>query len=217
MQTSNHGVVTAKIESPRICYLGLSEYESTHKQMRVFTDSRDDGTRDEIWLVEHSPVFTYGHNADDRNVLDAKDIPVIKSDRGGDVTYHGPGQAVVYCMFNLKRLNLSIKTLVWTLEEAVIQLLAVWGVVAERRENAPGVYVGGQKVASLGLRVRKGCSFHGIAINVDMDLGPFNQINPCGLRDVRVNDLRGLGIKTTVNEVMDHYCESLITRLYEDV
>ena len=214
MQRSDYGAVTKKIKTPLIKRLGLSDYEGIQRQMRIFTDSRDGSARDEIWLVEHAPVFTYGHNADDRNILDAKDIPVIKSDRGGDVTYHGPGQAVVYCLFDLKRVGLSIKALVWTLEETVIQLLMAWGVSAERREKAPGVYVAGQKIASLGLRVRKGCSFHGIAINVDMDLGPFKQINPCGIQGLQVNDFNGLGIKVTLDEVMDRYCESLIARLY---
>lgn len=217
MQRSHHGALKATIGTPRIRYLGLSDYASMQQQMRIFTDSRNDATRDEIWLLEHRPVFTYGHNADDRNILDAKSIPVVKSDRGGDVTYHGPGQAVVYCLFNLRRLELPVKTLVWTLEETVIQLLSAWNVDAERKVNAPGVYAAGQKIASLGLRVRKGSSYHGIAINVDMDLSPFSQINPCGFQGLQVNDFKGLGIAVTVKEVAERYCDDLKARLYDNM
>jgi len=163
--------------------------------MRAFTDTRDLNTTDEIWLVEHPPVFTLGLNGKAEHILNAGDIPIVKCDRGGQVTYHGPGQLVVYTLLDLKRLKLGVKQLVTRLEQAVIDFLSSQHINAARKANAPGVYVDGAKIAALGLRVRRGCSYHGLSLNVDMDLKPFSRINPCGyegLVSVQLRDLLNL-------------------------
>lgn len=157
--------------------------------MRAFTDSRDADTPDELWLLEHPPVFTLGQAGRPEHLLAPGTIPVIQTDRGGQVTYHGPGQLVAYVLLDLRRAGIGIKRLVERLEQAVIDLLAEHGIEAERRANAPGVYVAGAKIASLGLRVRNGCSYHGLALNVDMDLEPFSRINPCGYAGLSITQL----------------------------
>ncbi|WP_312069577.1 lipoyl(octanoyl) transferase LipB [Lelliottia nimipressuralis] len=161
-------------------HLGLQPYEPVSQAMHDFTDSRDDNTPDEIWLVEHLPVFTQGQAGKAEHVLVPGDIPVIQSDRGGQVTYHGPGQQVMYVLLNLKRRKLGVRELVTLLEQTVVDTLAEYGIDAHPRADAPGVYVGEMKICSLGLRIRKGCSFHGLALNINMDLSPFLRINPCG-------------------------------------
>ncbi|WP_318374292.1 lipoyl(octanoyl) transferase LipB [Enterobacter sp.] len=163
-----------------IRHLGLQPYEPVSLAMHEFTDTRDDATPDEIWLVEHYPVFTQGQAGKAEHVLMPGDIPVIQSDRGGQVTYHGPGQQVMYVLLNLKRRKLGVRELVTLLEQTVVNTLAESGIEAYPRADAPGVYVGGKKICSLGLRIRKGCSFHGLALNIAMDLAPFQRINPCG-------------------------------------
>lgn len=163
-----------------IRHLGLQPYEPVSLAMHDFTDTRDDTTPDEIWLVEHYPVFTQGQAGKAEHVLMPGDIPVIQSDRGGQVTYHGPGQQVMYVLLNLKRRKLGVRELVTLLEQTVINTLAESNIEAYPRADAPGVYVGGKKICSLGLRIRKGCSFHGLALNIAMDLAPFQRINPCG-------------------------------------
>ncbi|ATC94083.1 lipoyl(octanoyl) transferase LipB [Pseudoalteromonas tunicata] len=160
--------------------LGCRAYEPIWQAMQDYTDHRDDSSPDEIWLVEHEPVFTQGQAGKDEHVLMPGDIPVVKVDRGGQVTYHGPGQQVMYVLFNLRRLKIGVRELVTWLEETVINTLADCGVQAYAKPDAPGVYVDNKKIASLGLRVRRGCSFHGLALNVNMDLAPFLRINPCG-------------------------------------
>jgi lipoyl(octanoyl) transferase len=162
--------------------------------MKAFTAARDAATRDEIWLLEHPPVFTLGQGAKPEHLLDPGAIPVVRTDRGGQVTYHGPGQAVIYLLLDLRRLGFGVKELVRRMEQAVIDLLAEYGVAAERRPGAPGVYAGGAKIAALGLRVRGGCCYHGLAFNVDMDLEPFRRINPCGYPGLEVTQCRDLGI-----------------------
>jgi lipoyl(octanoyl) transferase len=162
--------------------------------MRAFTETRDADTLDELWLVEHPPVFTQGLAGKAKHLLAPGDIPVIPVDRGGQVTYHGPGQVVVYCLLDVRRLGLSVRGLVTALEQAVIDLLATYGIIAQARPDAPGVYVDGAKVASLGLRIRQGRSYHGLSLNVDMDLEPFTRINPCGYPGLRVTQLRDLGV-----------------------
>jgi lipoyl(octanoyl) transferase len=157
--------------------------------MRAFTDSRDADTPDALWLLEHPPVFTLGQAGRPEHLLAPGTIPVIQTDRGGQVTYHGPGQLVAYLLLDLRRAGIGIKRLVERLEQAVIDLLAEHGVAAERRADAPGVYVAGAKIASLGLRVRNGCCYHGLALNVDMDLEPFGRINPCGYAGLAVTRL----------------------------
>ncbi|WP_058911747.1 lipoyl(octanoyl) transferase LipB [Entomohabitans teleogrylli] len=160
--------------------LGLQPYEPVSLAMHQFTDTRTDETPDEIWLVEHPPVFTQGQAGKEEHILAASDIPVVQSDRGGQVTYHGPGQQVMYVLLNLKRRHLGVRELVTALEQTVVQTLGEWRIDACARPDAPGVYVAGRKICSLGLRIRKGCSFHGLALNIDMDLSPFRRINPCG-------------------------------------
>ena len=163
-----------------IRHLGLQPYEPVSLAMHDFTDTRDDTMPDEIWLVEHYPVFTQGQAGKAEHVLMPGDIPVIQSDRGGQVTYHGPGQQVMYVLLNLKRRKLGVRELVTLLEQTVVNTLAESNIEAYPRADAPGVYVGGKKICSLGLRIRKGCSFHGLALNIAMDLAPFQRINPCG-------------------------------------
>jgi lipoyl(octanoyl) transferase len=172
-----------------IRYLGRAPLPQVWADMRRFTDERTDRTRDEVWFVEHSPVFTLGLKGDRSHVLAPGDIPVVHIDRGGQVTYHGPGQVVVYPLLDLKRLGLGIRDLVLALEGAVIDTVAGYGVTAEGRRDAPGVYVGGRKLAALGLRVRRHCSYHGVAVNIDMDLEPFQRINPCGFEGLEVTQL----------------------------
>ncbi len=169
--------------------LGLLAYEPVWHAMQAFTDSRDATTPDEFWCVQHPPVFTQGQAGRAEHVLDAGDIPVVQVDRGGQVTYHGPGQLVLYPLLDLRRLDLGVRRLVHLLEQALIDVLEEDGVTAVRREGAPGVYVDGAKIAALGLRVRRGCSFHGLAFNIDMDLSPYARINPCGFQGLQVTQL----------------------------
>lgn len=171
-------------------HLGLQPYEPVSQAMHDFTDMRDDTTPDEIWLVEHLPVFTQGQAGKAEHLLMTGDIPVIQSDRGGQVTYHGPGQQVMYVLLNLKRRKLGVRELVTLLEQTVVNTLAEYGIDAHPRADAPGVYVGEMKICSLGLRIRKGCSFHGLALNINMDLTPFQGINPCGYAGMEMTQMR---------------------------
>ena len=172
--------------------LGRTEYGPVFQAMREFTRSRGDDTPDELWFTEHEPVFTQGQAGKTRHLLAAGDIPVVQTDRGGQVTYHGPGQIVGYLLFDLRRMGLSVRGLVSGIESAVIEALGGYGIVAEARPDAPGVYVNGAKIAALGLRVRRHCSYHGLAFNVDMDLEPFQRINPCGISGLEVTQLKDL-------------------------
>ncbi|MBT8422530.1 MAG: lipoyl(octanoyl) transferase LipB [Gammaproteobacteria bacterium] len=176
-------------------HLGSVAYEPTLERMRAFTEQREAHTPDEIWLLEHPPVFTLGTNADASHVLAAGDIPVVPVDRGGQVTYHGPGQLVIYVLLDLRRLRLGVRDLVCRLEQSVIGLLAGYDISASGREGAPGVYVGDAKVASVGLRIRRNCSYHGLALNVDPVLEHFARINPCGYPGLDVTSLQQLGVE----------------------
>jgi len=178
--------------SLRLRRRGRVDYAACLADMQTFTDRRDADTPDELWLVEHPPVFTLGLAGKPEHVLDAGDIPVVRCDRGGQVTYHGPGQVVLYALLDLARAGHGVKALVTTLEQAVIDLLAGLDITGERRPGAPGVYVAGAKIAALGLRVRRGCCYHGLSFNVAMDLAPFARINPCGYADLPVTQLRDL-------------------------
>ncbi|WP_188053254.1 lipoyl(octanoyl) transferase LipB [Iodobacter fluviatilis] len=173
--------------------LGMVEYEPTWRAMQAFTDSRTAETSDEIWLVEHPPVYTQGQAGKPEHLLAATDIPVVQIDRGGQVTYHGPGQVVAYVLLDVRRLGIGVRELVRKLEQSVIDTLADYGIIAYGKVDAPGVYVhpelGEAKIASLGLRIRNGCCFHGLALNVNMDLTPFDWINPCGYAGMRVTQL----------------------------
>jgi lipoyl(octanoyl) transferase len=182
-------------------HLGQVEYERTWREMQSFTDSRSADTPDEVWYLQHAPVFTLGRNGKQEHILDTGDIPVIQVDRGGQVTYHGPGQLVVYPLLDLTRLQLGVQSLVRTLEQTVIDLLAGHGVTATRRDKAPGVYVDERKIAALGLRVRRGCCFHGLSLNVDMDLAPFAMINPCGYPGMQVTQLADLGVTQPLDTI----------------
>jgi lipoic acid synthetase len=179
--------------SPLVRWLGKVEYEPTWREMQRITDTRDANTPDEIWLLEHPPVFTQGLNGDPGHVLAAGDIPVVQIDRGGQVTYHGPGQLVVYPLIDIRRAGLGVRDLVTALERAVIAYCATLGIEAECRKNAPGVYVAGRKIASVGLRIRRGASYHGLAFNVNMDLEPFQRINPCGYAGLQMTQLAAQG------------------------
>jgi len=173
--------------------LGRTRYEPVFRAMRDHTDARDASSEDQIWLTEHEPVFTQGQAGKAEHVLMPGDIEVVQSDRGGQVTYHGPGQIVGYLLFDLRRLGLSVRDLVSGIEQSMIRVLDGYGIRAAARPDAPGVYVAGAKIGSLGLRVRRGCSYHGLALNVNMDLEPFTRINPCGLTDTAVTQVRDLG------------------------
>jgi lipoyl(octanoyl) transferase len=175
--------------------LGRAEYVPTWRAMQAFTARRTAETQDELWLVEHPPVFTQGQGGKPEHLLRETEIPVVKIDRGGQITYHGPGQAVVYLLVNLARRGLKVRELVSRIEQAVIDVLAAHGIRGERLAGAPGVYVDGAKIAALGLRVKGGCCYHGVALNVDMELAPFSAINPCGYPGLRVTQLRDLGVK----------------------
>lgn len=181
--------------------LGLQPYAPVSQEMHDFTDRRDDDTPDEIWLVEHPPVFTQGQAGKAEHVLAAGDIPVIQSDRGGQVTYHGPGQQVMYVLINLKRRKIGVRELVTLLENTVINTLAQLDIVANARPDAPGVYVDGKKICSLGLRIRKGCSFHGLALNIDMDLAPFMRINPCGYAGMEMTQVSKLVENASMDKI----------------
>jgi lipoyl(octanoyl) transferase len=193
--------------------LGLQAMPAVWEQMQRFTLERDDATADEIWFVEHPPVYTLGLRADRAHVLAPGDIPVVQIDRGGQVTYHGPGQLVVYVLLDLKRLGLNIRALVEALEGAVIDTVAGYGVRAAGRRDAPGVYVHGKKLAAIGLRVRRNCSYHGMAVNVRMDLEPYARINPCGFADLEVTQLADLRAGATPANFRDDFAPHLVARL----
>ena len=171
-------------------HLGLVDYLPTLEAMRTLTAERDDATPDEIWLLQHPQVFTQGQAGKPEHLLAPGDIPVVQVERGGQVTYHGPGQLVGYLMLDLRRLDLGVRELVTVMEQALVEVLAGYGVEAAPKADAPGVYVKGEKIASLGLRVRRGCSFHGLALNVDMDMCPFQRINPCGYAGLQMTQLK---------------------------
>ncbi|HEX7814068.1 lipoyl(octanoyl) transferase LipB [Dyella sp.] len=187
----------------KIRRLGRQPYEATWNAMKAFTDARDGSTIDEFWLLEHDPVFTLGQAGKMEHVLMPGDIPVVPVDRGGQVTYHGPGQIVGYPLIDLRRAGVGVRELVDRIEQALIDTMGHWNIIAERVEGAPGVYVGGAKVGALGLRVRRGCSFHGLAFNVNMDLEPFHRINPCGYKGLAVTQVLDLGGPSQLADVED--------------
>jgi lipoyl(octanoyl) transferase len=187
---------------------GLQDYESIWQAMQKFTAERDDSTHDELWCLEHPPIFTMGLNGKKEHLLNIKDIPVINIDRGGQVTYHGPGQLIIYTLIDLERLNMGVKDLVNAIEQSIIQLLKEYGVNALGKENAPGVYVEEKKIAALGLRIKRNKSYHGLSLNIDMDLSPFQQINPCGYIGLTVTQLKDLkpeiDLSNVKNELLSH-------------
>ena len=197
----------------KVRHLGEVDYLDAWNRMQAFTDARTPDSDDEIWMLSHPPVYTLGKNGRPEHILDAGAIPVIYSDRGGQVTYHGPGQLVVYVLFDIARAKIGIRRLVSILEQAVIDLLAEHGVQALARPDAPGVYVNDAKIAALGLRVRKGRSFHGLALNIDMDLEPYSRINPCGYEDMSVTQMRELNLPVDFDYVGDRLLAKLINLL----
>lgn len=182
-------------------WLGTSGYQSTFDRQREFTCSRDGATEDQLWCLEHPPVYTLGLAGRTEHILNPGDIPVCRTDRGGQVTYHGPGQLVMYPLLDLKRRGISIRQYVGLLEQAIIDLLGQYGIAAERMPGAPGVYVNNRKIAALGIRVRNGCCYHGLALNVNMDLAPFAGINPCGYAGLEVTRLADLAVNLSVQQV----------------
>jgi lipoyl(octanoyl) transferase len=200
--------------SPIVRKLGLAEYEPTWRAMQRFTDERAADTADEIWFLEHPPVFTLGMNASPDHVLSAGDIPVVQIDRGGQVTYHGPGQLVIYPLVDLRRAALSVRDIVTALERSVIDYAAELGIAAECRRKAPGVYVDGRKLASVGIRVRRGASYHGVALNVSADLEPFRRINPCGYPGLEMTRLADHSPVNSVAVVAEAMQPHLMRHLY---
>jgi len=194
---------------PEIRRLGLTDYEPVWRAMKQFTDTRDASTHDELWLTQHHPVYTQGLNGRSEHVFNPRGIPVVQVDRGGQVTYHGPGQLVVYCLLDLNRLGIGVRGLVTSLEQAVIELLKDYAVDAAARSDAPGVYVDGAKIAALGLRVRRGSCYHGLSLNLDMDLEPFGGIDPCGYRGMPVTQLADLAGALDFDQVERQLCSHL--------
>lgn len=178
--------------SIEVKHFGLQDYLPMQQAMREYTLNRDANSADQLWVVQHPAVFTQGQAGKAEHCLNPGDIPVLQSDRGGQITYHGPGQLVVYTLFDLKRMKLGVRCMVSKLEQCVIDLLAEYGLSAVSRKDAPGVYINDKKICSVGLRVRKGCSYHGLALNIDMDLQPFSRINPCGYADLQVTQVKDL-------------------------
>ncbi len=191
-----------------------ADYESVWQEMMIFTRNRDEQTPDEIWQVQHLPVFTLGLAGKTEHVLDAGDVPVIHTDRGGQVTYHAPGQLVVYLLMDLSRRGITVKNYVWRIEQALLDLCTELGIEARRKHGAPGIYVAGKKLAALGIRVKHGCSYHGLALNVDMDLCPYQRINPCGYTGLEVTQLADLGLTMTVDETFNRLLPHLLGNLH---
>ncbi len=190
--------------------LGLVPYEPTWRAMQEYTASRAGDSPDECWLVQHPPTYTLGQAGKPEHLLRETDIPLVKIDRGGQITYHGPGQVVGYLMLDLRRRNLKVREMVQRIEQALIDCLAGYGLAAQRKAGAPGVYIGEDKIAALGLRVRNGCSYHGLALNVDMDLAPFTCINPCGYSGLKTIQLKDFGVTDEVDTVADRLLGQLL-------
>jgi len=201
------------MDAPVLRWLGRVPYEPTWRAMQRLVDSRGPEAADEIWFLEHPPVFTLGMNSKPEHLLGTGDIPVVQIDRGGQVTYHGPGQLVVYPLLDLTRARLGVRALVEAIERAVVATAAEWGIEAFGRRDAPGVYVGPRKLASVGLRIRRGCSYHGLALNVAMDLEPFRRINPCGYAGLEMTQLSELGGPSDVGQVADVLAPRLLAAL----
>ena len=198
---------------PVIKYLGRSDYQQTWQQMKAFTNGRSDDSADQIWITEHDPVFTQGLNGKPEHLLNTGDIPVIQIDRGGQVTYHGPGQLVVYCLLNISRLGFGVRALVTHIENAVIDFLDGYGIDAAARVDAPGVYVDDAKIAALGLRIRKGCCYHGLSLNLEMDLSPFSRINPCGFENLAVTQLSDFNVHISIEQAGRELTDYLIRKI----
>lgn len=193
--------------------LGLQPYQSVWAEMQQFTAQRDATSEDELWLLEHLPVFTLGRNGKKEHLLETGEIPVVQTDRGGQVTYHGPGQLIGYSLLDLRRLGIGVRQMVTILENSIIAVLADFAIKAIARPDAPGVYVDNAKIAALGLRVKNGACYHGVSFNIDMDLAPFARINPCGYAGMAVTDCRRLGIKLDMQQAQAAFSEALMAQL----
>jgi lipoyl(octanoyl) transferase len=205
------GIQIGKV--PIVRHLGLAEYVSTYQAMRRFTDSRETATPDELWVLEHPPVYTVGIAGRAEHLPRSGEVPIVRIDRGGQITFHGPGQAIVYALVDLARRGLTVRGMVSLIEQAVIELLGAHGVGAERRQGAPGAYVDGAKIAALGLRVRRGCCYHGVALNVDMDLAPFSAIDPCGYPGLAVTQTHAHGVVAGAEEMGDELARRIARML----
>jgi len=194
-------------------FLGRREYVPLWREMQAFTDTRNERTPDEIWFTEHPPVFTLGLNASKEHLLAPGDIPVVQIDRGGQVTFHGPGQLMVYPLIDIRRADIGVRKLVTALEQSVVDLAGEYDIEAAARADAPGVYVEGRKLASIGLRIRRGASFHGMALNVDVDLEPFSRINPCGYAQLEMTDLKRLEIELSLEETAERLLPHFLAHL----
>lgn len=199
----------------RVRDLGNADYESTVEAMRAFTAERNADTEDELWLLEHPQVFTLGQNGNDEHVLNTQGLPLVNTDRGGQVTYHGPGQLIGYTLIDLKRAKIGVRDMVSHIENSIIELLAGFNIEAEARKDAPGVYVAGRKIAALGLRVKRGACYHGLSLNVDMDLAPFSYINPCGYQGMQVIDIKSLGVDVSMQQIKNLIVTLLNKRLQQ--
>jgi lipoyl(octanoyl) transferase len=208
-----HGHGDNHVAMPVIHSLGLVDYRTTWDAMKKFTVERTAETRDEIWLLQHQPVYTQGLAGLPEHLLNPTNIPVVKIDRGGQITYHGPGQIVAYLLLDMRRWKIGVRDLVNVMEDAVIDLLAEFGVHATNRIDAPGVYVNDAKIAALGLKIKHGCCYHGLSFNVDMDLSPFANINPCGYQGLQVTQACALGITATINELQAQLAQNLVQGL----
>jgi lipoyl(octanoyl) transferase len=214
MKTQESGIGNQEsILAPRVKFFGMAEYEPTWNAMRTFTQRRSAATRDEIWLLQHPATYTQGQAGLPEHLLNARGIPVVKIDRGGQITYHGPGQVVAYLLLDLRRWKINVRQLVRLMEQAVINILATYNISAQGREDAPGVYVGDAKIAALGLKIKHGCCYHGVAFNVDMDLTPYDFINPCGYKGLRVTQLKDFGVTTAPGQIEELLATQLLTLL----
>ena len=210
MHTGRHSALPISEMNASVKFLGLTDYRDTWAKMKTFTQTRDASSADEWWITEHEPVFTQGQNGKPEHLFDTGEIPVIQIDRGGQVTYHGPGQLVLYCLLDLSRLGLGVRNLVTQIEVSIIELLSRYNVEAIARKDAPGVYVNNAKIAALGLRIRKGRCYHGLSLNIDMDLDPFTRINPCGLKDQAVTQMSDLNIAIGLEQAGQELVDILI-------
>ena len=193
--------------------LGLRAYQQVVDDMQAYTQQRDDTSEDKLWLLEHEPVFTQGLNGDPSHILNASNVPVVNTDRGGQVTYHGPGQLVAYTLIDLRRAKVGVREMVSRLEQTVIGILAEFDIAAKARKDAPGVYVNESKIASLGLRVKRGACYHGVSFNIDMDLTPFSYINPCGYAGMEVIDLKSLGVNLSMAEAKQRFVNAFMQQM----
>ena len=203
------------VPAPEIRFLGMVDYESTWQAMKQFTEQRTPDTRDEIWLLQHPPTYTQGQAGKPEHLLNAHQIPVVQIDRGGQITYHGPGQIVAYLLLDLRRWKINVRELVRLMEQSVIDILAEYNIIASGRVDAPGVYVGDAKIAALGLKIKRSCCYHGLAFNIDMNLAPYNFINPCGYEGLRVTQLKDFGISTPLAQIEQSLASKLLASLTE--